>query len=128
MRRHPLATVSLVGLMVALAAFSVPDPSSAATLWTWVDMAGMFLCVGAPTVWYVRQGCRAIDKAFAQVPAPQQIRLQFIETQGREPTVQEVAALHQMPTSGRNQDLLYAGIRVGAAVLGFRPRFRQEDP
>ena len=119
-RRHPFPTVSLVGLIVALAAFSVPDPSGAGTFWTWVGMAGCALCVGAPTYLYFRQTSRAIDVAMESVPSPQEIRLKFIQTQGREPTVQEVAALHQMLTSQHNQDLLNAGILVGGAVLGAR--------
>ena len=118
--RHPFATVSLVGLTVALAAFSVPDPSGAATFWTWVGLAGCAVCVGAPFFWYLRKSSRAIDRAIKPVPSPEQIRLQFIQTQGREPTIQEVAALHQMLTSQHNQDLLNAGILVGGALLGAR--------
>lgn len=119
-RRHPFATVSLVGLIIALAAFSVPDPSGAATTWTWVGMAGCALCVGAPTWLYVREGSRAIDRAFKPVPSPQEIRLHFVQTQGREPTIQEVAAIHQMLTSQHNQDLMGAVAMVGGAVLGAR--------
>jgi hypothetical protein len=119
-RNHPFATVSLIGLAVGLIAFSVPDPSGAATFWTWAGMAGTFLCVGAPISWYVRQASRAIDVALQPVPSPEQIRLQFIQTLGREPTVQEVAALHQMLTSRHSYDLLNAGIMVGGAVLGTR--------
>ena len=119
-RNHPFVTVSLVGLIVGLAAFSVPDPSGAATTWTWVGMAGTFLSVGAPFYCYLREGSRAIDRAFQPIPSPQEIRLQFIQAQGREPTVQEVAALHQMLTSQHNQDLVGAGIMVGGAVLGAR--------
>jgi hypothetical protein len=120
MRRHPFATASLVGLIVALAAFTVPDPNGTATFWTWLGMAGMVLFVGAPFILYLRFGGRVIDMAMQPVPSPQQIRLQFIETQGREPTVQEIAALHQMLTSQHNQDMLNAGIVVGGAVLGNR--------
>ena len=119
-RRHPFVTVSLIGLAVALIAFSFPDPSGNPNAGTWIGMAGCALCVGAPFYCYLRAGSRAIDRAFQPIPSPQEIRLQFIQTQGREPTVQEVAALHQMLTSQHSQDLLNAGILVGGAVLGAR--------
>ncbi len=54
------------------------------------------------------------------VLSPEQVRQEFIQTQGREPTVQEVQALHQMAVTEHNQALLNAGLLAGAFYLGFR--------
>jgi hypothetical protein len=119
-RLHPFATVSLMGLAIGLIGFQSDGGGSQVNAGVWVGLAGMGLCVGAPICFYITQASRAIDAAMQPVPSPEQIRLQFIQTRGREPTVQEVAALHQVLMSQHNQDLLHAGILVGGAVLGAR--------
>ena len=53
------------------------------------------------------------------IPDPQTIRLQFIQSMGREPTVEEVAALHQMAKSQYNQALLGLGVNAAAAGAVF---------
>lgn len=51
------------------------------------------------------------------IPSPEQIRQEFITTMGREPTVLEVQALHQMATSRHNQAAMtLAVIGIGGAV------------
>ena len=70
---------------------------------------------------------REFEGRYAGYPFAEEIRLQFIQTQGREPTAQEVAAICQMATSQHNQAVLNAGILVGGAVLGTRAVARQDD-
>jgi hypothetical protein len=119
-RNHPFITASLIGLTIGLAGFQINGTNPVPGPALYVGMSGMFLCMGAPFYWYLREGSRAIDRAFKPVPSPQEIHLHFVQTQGREPTVQEVAAIHQMLTSQHNEDLLGAAAMVGGAYLGAR--------
>jgi hypothetical protein len=61
-------------------------------------------------VWIVRRG----------VLNPIQLREEFIETMGREPTIAEVHDLLEMIQSEYNQAILTLGAVVGGAVIGAR--------
>jgi len=51
------------------------------------------------------------------VPSPVDISFQLQAEWGRPATLQEVAAVHQMLTSRRNQALINSGIAIGALYL-----------
>jgi hypothetical protein len=61
------------------------------------------------------------------VPSPELIRLQFIQSMGRGPTIEEVAALHQMAKSEYNQALLTLGAVGVGAYATCRTFFRGES-
>ena len=60
---------------------------------------------------------RNLDVVRRGVPTPAYIAAELQREWGREPTVQEVAAVHQMLTSRHNQALLDTGIGLGALYL-----------
>jgi hypothetical protein len=58
-----------------------------------------------------------LNAAMKPVPNPAEISWGLQQEWGRQPTVQEVAAVQQMLTSERNQSLLNSGITLGALYL-----------
>lgn len=70
--------------------------------------------------WGVRAGIglgKEINVASRGVPDPAYIQAQLRAEWGREPTMQEVAAVHTMLTNRHNQALLNTGIGLGAIYL-----------
>jgi len=120
--KHPVSTPILIGAVVAAAVcFGIALSYHRANGWIGIGAlaltlaAGVLLMRGLKMIWE-----RFFTPAMQPVPSPEQIRLQFMQTQGREPTVQEVQALHQMAVTEHNQALLNAGLVAGAFYLGFR--------
>lgn len=58
-----------------------------------------------------------INKAATPVPSPAYIAVQLEQEWGREPTVQEVAAVQEMLHRDHNQALVNSGIGLGALYL-----------
>ena len=55
--------------------------------------------------------------ATTPIPSPSEIALQLEQEWGRPATLHEVAAVHQMLNSRRNEAMLNAGIGLGALYL-----------
>lgn len=117
---HPVW--SSAGIGAALVAVSMGMHTGAAK--TVLGVTGACLLIVVPLLafcWgYYRCFRENMDIVSQGIPSPQEIRQQFVQTQGREPTVAEVADLHQMATSRRNQAMLNTGILFGGAVLANR--------
>lgn len=62
-------------------------------------------------------GNQQINIAFEGIPSPAQIEQNLTKEWGREPTVAEIADVHQMLTSRHNQALLNAGLTFGGLYL-----------
>jgi len=58
-----------------------------------------------------------LQVASTLVPSPAEISSHLQAEWGRAPTLQEVAAVHQMLTSRRNEALINSGIALGALYL-----------
>jgi hypothetical protein len=106
----------------AIASCSIQDPDNGSggiwTAWTYVGL-GIFL--GVIAIWFIYIFVKlfiAFDReakvAFTPVPSPQEIALRLHQEWGRPATIEEVAAVHQILTSQKNQALLATGLTLGA--------------
>lgn len=107
-KEHPYMATVVTGLILGL---------GFGGLWIGFVIIGCFMVVGAGFVYYMKAVFAAMNKAKAGVPSPQQIRQHFVQTQGREPTVEEVNALHAMLVREHNQALVNVGI-LGVGLYG----------
>lgn len=85
---------------------------------------GIVMILSAAMWWWLRLCGRAgaeigseLRVASMPVPSPAEIAFQVQAEWGRPATLQEVAAVHQMLTSRRNQALVNSGIALGALYL-----------
>jgi hypothetical protein len=121
--KHPFITpTALVSGVVGLIALHTHGRTTNALLYVGVIGLGIaFICVCSyffiPINRAINDAGRVVKRG---VPSPELIRLQFIQSMGREPTIEEVAALHQMAKSEYNQALL----TLGALGLGAYATYR----
>jgi hypothetical protein len=86
---------------------------------------GMILvALAAALIWFLRCGWSAahyfnqqLTVAATPVMSPQEINQRFINDQGREPTIEEVAAIQQMLRNEHNDALVRSGIGIGALLF-----------
>lgn len=122
-RQHPIISIALLGLGLTLLTFAFPaNANGVVPPMGWITAGvGMTLLCLVPLgylLWKMNRGINENMKVVQQgIPDPQTIRMQFIASMGREPTVQEVEAIHTMAKTRHNQALLNVGIGVGGAVL-----------
>ena len=125
-RGHPLWTSVLIGLaLIAVSPLFKVSSTSSNVVMDWTFAVGVFFLAGIPTLYlfwrYYKCFDENLDVVMQGIPSPQEIRLQFIQTQGREPTAQEVAAIHQMATSRHQPGSAECGaswFSVRCSVLG----------
>ena len=76
---------------------------------------GYWVAVG---IWkYSGLAAQATRQAVQPIPSPAQIAAQFKAQYGRDPSFEEVNAIHQMLTRRRNENVVKAGALVGAPFL-----------
>jgi hypothetical protein len=56
-------------------------------------------------------------KALEPLPTPQEIAVGLEDTLGRQPSIEEVAAMQQMLSHEKNQQLIRSGVTIGAVFL-----------
>lgn len=67
---------------------------------------------------FMRAMFRSIDAATRPVPSPQQIAVEFRAAYGRDPTWEEVNAIHAILTRQRNEAAAGTAIKLGCLALG----------
>jgi hypothetical protein len=67
---------------------------------------------------------KQIDLAFVPVPSPAEISWQIQQETGQAPSIQDVAAVHQMLQSESNQAKINAGIGVASIALVWKTLHR----
>jgi hypothetical protein len=97
------------------------DPS---TIWVVIAAICLGLAFVSLCLYFFIPISRSLDESARiikrGVPSPIDIRLNFIQDTGREPTMEEVAAIHQMLKTEYNQALLNAGMIFGGFYVGNR--------
>lgn len=116
--KHPIITpTALISGVVGLVALHAHGRTTNALLYVGVIGLGVaFICACSclfiPLDRAINEAGRVVKRG---LPSPEVIRLQFIQSMGREPTLEEVAALQQMVTSEYNQALLaLSAVGIGA--------------
>lgn len=112
---------ALVVIVACLIVGDGPDPGKRGAVCAGIALVAMitilvpWLCWAG---WQIGgQIGNSIHAAATPIPSPDEISWQLQQEWGRQPTVEEVQAVHQMLTSEHNQALLAAGIGVGAIYL-----------
>lgn len=89
-----------------------------ATIGSWLIGGGLVVIIGYWATAFGLAWWRAVSAeikvASTPVPSPVEIALLLEADWGRQPTIVEVAAVHQMLTSRRNEALLATGLSLGA--------------
>jgi hypothetical protein len=62
----------------------------------------------------------ALHRAVQPVPSPAEIYVRIQHETGKEPSIADVAAIHQMLTAERNEAAVQAGIGVGGLALAWK--------
>lgn len=118
--KHPIITpTALVSGVIGLIALDAHGRTTNALLYVGVIGLGIaFICVCSyffiPINRAINDAGRVVKRG---VPSPEVIRLQFIHSMGREPTIEEVAALHQVMKSEYNQAILTLGGIVASGYI-----------
>jgi hypothetical protein len=116
----------ICGVIIVITVAGSPggDPYRA-TSWkgTSFTLAGFVLFVywvAVGTHWVVNKFIWPnVETAITPIPSPVEIELQ-LRREGYDPTLQDVAAVHQMLSSRRNEAAVAAGLTLGAAYLMHR--------
>jgi hypothetical protein len=115
-----LTTAGLSSIAIGVAITSVHRGSDA-TIGGWFIGGGLIVIIGYWAIAFGLAWGRAISAemkvASTPVPSPVEIATHLEEEWGRSPTIGEVAAVHQMLTSRRNEALLGVGFSLGALYL-----------
>ena len=119
--KHPIRNIALVGLGLVILGVALFPGNKNPIAQTWIAGTGLVLLFFVPFIYCIWNLNRSVNHSMAIVkqgiPDPQTIRLQFIASMGREPTVEEVAGIQQMAKTNHNQALAELCI-AGAAVAG----------
>ncbi len=118
-----VTTAGLVSLALGVVVTGVHRGADA-TIGSWLIGGGLVAIIGFWTIAFGIAWWRAVSAemkvASTPVPSPAEIALLLEAEWGRPPTIVEVAAVHQMLTSRRNEALLATGLSFGALYLADR--------
>ncbi len=113
----------LVSLATGVAITSVHRGADA-TMGSWLIGSGLIAIIDYWAIVFGLAWWRAVSAelkvASTPVPSPAEIALLLEAEWGRPPTIVEVAAVHQLLTSRRNEALLATGLSLGALYLADR--------
>jgi hypothetical protein len=121
-RRFSIGWTFFGGVLVAIGAVISSGPNGGqSTTGAGFFLAGLAAVMGYWAVVLGLRWGRAISAemkvASTPVPSPGEIEAVLEDEWGRPPTIVEVAAVHQMLTSRRNEALLATGLSLGALYL-----------
>ena len=118
-----VTTAGLVSLAFGVVITSVHRGADA-TIGSWLIGGGLVAIIGFWTTAFAVAWWRAVSAemkvASTPVPSPAEIALLLEAEWRRPPTIVEVAAVHQMLTSRRNEALFVTGLSLGALYLADR--------
>lgn len=105
-----------IALFIAAGVAGANSPVGAALILACAFLLCGFF-IGTGTYLYLRALAQNMHQAMRPIPSPPEIAWALQCEWGRSPTVEEVAAVHQMLQSEKNQALLGTGIGLGALYL-----------
>ena len=115
-----VTTAGVASLVLGVAITSIHRGTDA-TIGGWFIGAGLMAIVGYWIVAFCIAWVRAVSAemrvASTPVPSPAEIAVLLEQEWGSPPTIFEVAAVHQMLTSRRNDALVATGLSLGALYL-----------
>ena len=118
-----VTTAGLVSLALGVVITGIHRDADA-TIGSWLIGGGLIAIIGFWTIAFGIAWWRAVSAemkvASTPVPSPAEIALLLEAEWGRPPTIVEVAAVHQMLTTRRNEALLATGLSLGALYLADR--------
>jgi hypothetical protein len=118
-RRRQKIWISLILLVVGVILFNQfcnnPNADPSGYVW-WEGGIGCLFMFGPAALCYFRAFGQAVNTVMTPVPHPTEIELALWKQYGRQPTLQEIAAMQQILIAQRNQELLGAAVLIGGAV------------
>ena len=122
MKRHPWATVSILSFLASFVCFSLVgnQDNGGGMGWTYAGLAFSFIAALIPCCCFAHRAAQATIAAATPMPTPPEIELALWKEWGRQPTVEEVAAVHQMLLTQKHHDILMAAAYVGVGITGAR--------